>query len=154
MTYERTYMMTIFEFTDERHDECCGAELPTKAYAGDAAWDLRLCTPYSSEPLAPMERRLFGTGVRLIEGSIDGNVGLICPRSGLATKSGVTVLNAPGVLDSGFRGEICVNLINLSDKSVVLMKGDRIAQLVVVPSVGWTDEGAVRGEGGHGSSGR
>lgn len=146
--------MTIFEFTDEDHDKCCGAELPSKAYAGDAAWDLKLCTTYSAEPLAPMERRLFGTGVRLIDGAIDGNVGLICPRSGLATKSGITVLNAPGVLDSGFRGEICVNLINLSDRSAVIMRGDRIAQLVVVPLVGWSNEGTVRGSGGHGSSGR
>lgn len=146
--------MTIFEFTDERQDQCCGAVLPTKSHAGDAGWDLRLNTMYSTEFLAPGERRLFSTGVRLIDGSIDGAVGLVCPRSGLAVKHGITVLNSPGIVDAKFRGEILVNLINLSDKSVTIRNGDRIAQLVVVPVVGWTNEGEERGSGGHGSSGR
>lgn len=128
------------------------AVVPTKAHAGDAGWDLT----YSDEEtwLDPGERWLFGTNLRLAEGAIDAGVGLICPRSGLAHKKGVTVLNSPGVVDSSYRGEIKVNLVNLSNEPVDITQGDRIAQLVVVPVLGWTNDGNERGDGGHGSSGR
>lgn len=145
--------MTIFEFTA---DASATALLPTKAHQNDAGWDLYLDT---DEPvyLYPMQRKLCPTGVRLVDGAIDNAVGLICPRSGLAHKSGVTVLNAPGVLDQGYTGEIMVNLISFNEDVVRLEGGDRIGQLVFVPLLvtGSNDSTLmIRGEGGHGSSGR
>ena len=131
--------------------------LPGPAYAhpGDAGADL-----FAAEDveLAPGERRLVRTGVAI--GLPDGFVGLVHPRSGLATRLGVTVLNAPGTVDAGYRGEIMVNLVN-HDRVITakISRGDRIAQLVVqrVEHANFVvvDELSEtrRGAGGHGSTG-
>lgn len=136
--------MTFFEVIDP------SATLPTVAHVGDAGWDLA-ANEYTT--IMPHSWKLVGTGVKLIEGALDTQVGLVCPRSGLAAKKGVTVLNGPGILDQGFTGEIKVNLINHSDKPFLVEPGDRIAQLVVVPAVIGIG-GGVRGANGHGSSGK
>lgn len=127
------------------------------AYAnpGDAGADL---TASEAVTLEPGERRLVGTGVRVA--LPEGTVGMVTPRSGLAFRAGLSIVNAPGIVDSGYRGEIKVCLINLDGESPIQIEaGDRIAQLVVVPVVRATfvrvealDE-TVRGEGGYGSTG-
>lgn len=97
------------------------------AHAGDAGADL--CTRVHVQ-LAPFERALVPTGIAIALPA--GYVGLVHPRSGLAVKQGVTVLNAPGTIDAGYRGEIMVPLINLDPThSVEFEPGDRIAQLVI-----------------------
>ncbi|WEV73470.1 dUTP diphosphatase [Bifidobacterium sp. ESL0798] len=125
------------------------------AHAGDAGADLT-CT--RDVELKPFERALVPTGVSIA--LPNGYVGLVHPRSGLAIKSGVTVLNAPGTIDAGYRGEIKVPLINLDpEHTVVLHAGDRIAQLVIqryvearfVPAT--TLPGSDRAERGFGSTG-
>lgn len=138
---------------DVRLDD--GGELPAYARAGDAGVDLR-CT--SDVALEPGERILVGTGVSIA--LPPDTVGLITPRSGLAARLGLGIVNAPGVVDSGYRGEILVCLVN-HDPSVPirLRAGDRIAQLVVMPFipaefvlVSALDE-TERGSGGYGSTG-
>ena len=102
------------------------AVLPTYAHVGDAGMDL-----YADEDimLGSETWNVISTGVAM---SIpEGYVGLIHPRSGLAAKHGITVLNAPGTIDAGYRGEIKVILLNGTDKDFVVRRGDRIAQLVV-----------------------
>ena len=102
------------------------AALPTYAHVGDAGMDL-----YADEDivLGYETWKVVSTGVAM---SIpEGYVGLIHPRSGLAAKHGITVLNAPGTIDAGYRGEIKVILLNGTDKDFVVRRGDRIAQLVV-----------------------
>ena len=102
------------------------AVLPTYAHVGDAGMDL-----YADEDiiLGNETWNVISTGVAM---SIpEGYVGLIHPRSGLAAKHGITVLNAPGTIDAGYRGEIKVILLNGTDKDFVVRRGDRIAQLVV-----------------------
>lgn len=102
------------------------AVLPTYAHVGDAGMDL-----YADEDimLGNETWNVVSTGVAM---SIpEGYVGLIHPRSGLAAKHGITVLNAPGTIDAGYRGEIKVILLNGTDKDFVVRRGDRIAQLVV-----------------------
>lgn len=129
--------------------------LPTYARPGDAGADLRAT---SDIVLAPGQRALIGTGVRLA--LPDGQVGLITPRSGLAARHGLSIVNAPGIIDSGYRGEIKVCLVNLDPRETVrLSAGDRIAQLLVMPfatasfiEVDTLDE-TVRGDGGYGSTG-
>lgn len=105
-----------------------GGVLPTHALGGDAGVDLA-----SAEDvvLRPLERKLVRTGLRVA--IPEGYVGMVCPRSGLALNNGVTVLNAPGIIDSGYRGEVGVVLVNLSLDKVSFLSGSRIAQLVVVP---------------------
>lgn len=99
---------------------------PHYARAGDAGADLRA----SSHVLIPPSGRVVvGTGVRIALPA--GLVGLVHPRSGLAAKHGITVLNAPGTVDSGYRGEILVTLYNSSDEEFEVNIGDRIAQLVI-----------------------
>jgi len=129
--------------------------LPAYAHPGDAGADL-----VSAEDvvLAPGERRLVHTGVAVA--LPDGFVGLVHPRSGLAARLGVTVLNAPGTVDAGYRGEILVNLVNHDPAHTVkISRGDRIAQLLVqrVERVVFlaVDElpDSARGAGGHGSTG-
>jgi len=128
------------------------ATLPTRANESDAGWDL-----YASESLSipPNGRTLVGTSVSLAISS--GSVGLIWPRSGLAVKHGIDVF--AGVIDAGYRGEIKVCLFNSSDKTVEIMEGDRIAQLLVqkINNVIFKESNnlsnTVRGEGGFGSSG-
>lgn len=129
--------------------------LPTYARPGDAGADLRAT---SDIVLAPGQRALIGTGVRLA--LPDGQVGLITPRSGLAARHGLSIVNAPGIIDSGYRGEIKVCLVNLDpEHAVEISAGDRIAQLVVMPftvaqfdAVEELDE-TERGSGGYGSTG-
>ena len=132
-------------------------DLPMPAYAhpGDAGADL---VAAEDVELAPGERRLVPTGIAVA--LPDGYVGLVHPRSGLAHRLGVTVLNAPGTVDAGYRGEILVNLVNHDPAATVrIARGDRIAQLLVqrveraafhvVEELPET----VRGAGGHGSTG-
>jgi dUTP pyrophosphatase len=128
---------------------------PAYAHPGDAGADLLAAEDVT---LQPGERRLVGTGVRVA--LPEGTVGLVTPRSGLAARAGLSIVNAPGVIDSGYRGEISVCLINLDPMAPVEIRaGDRIAQLVVVPFVTATfvpvedlDE-TPRGDGGYGSTG-
>ncbi len=107
--------------------------------------------------LAPLERRLVPTGV-FIE-IPPGYEAQVRPRSGLALKQGLTVLNSPGTIDSDYRGEIKVILINLGEKDCVIQRGDRIAQLVISPVIqadfirSGSLESSKRGEGGFGSTG-
>ena len=104
-----------------------GLPLPAYAHDGDAGADL-----YAREGvlLEPGERRLVPTGVAIA--LPDGYVGLVHPRSGLAAKVGLSIVNAPGTVDSGYRGEIKVCLINLDPRTPIrLERGDRIAQLVI-----------------------
>ena len=132
-----------------------GVPAPQYARDGDAGADL--ATTENVE-IAPGERVLVGTGVALALPA--GWVGLVHPRSGLAARHGLTIVNAPGTVDSGYRGEILVNLVNLDPReSFTVRVGDRIAQLLVQqvarPTLVETDSlpGSVRGETGHGSSG-
>jgi dUTP pyrophosphatase len=129
--------------------------LPTYAHPGDAGADL---TTTVDVRLAPGERALVPTGLALA--LPEGYVGLVHPRSGLAIRSGLSIVNAPGTVDAGYHGEIKVALVNLDHhEAIELRRGDRIAQLVVqrVDRARFveTDElpGSARGEGGHGSTG-
>jgi dUTP pyrophosphatase len=135
-----------------------GADLPLPAYATpqSAGMDL-LAAVDAPTTLAPGERRLIPTGIVLALPA--GFEAQVRPRSGLALRHGVTVLNSPGTIDADFRGEIGVILVNLGQAPVTIARGDRIAQLVVAPvaRVSW-DEGdalaeTVRGAGGFGSTG-
>lgn len=130
-------------------------EPPSYAHPGDAGADLRARESFT---LGPGERMLVPTGVAVA--LPEGYVGLVHPRSGLATKHGITVVNAPGTVDAGYRGEIKVTLLNTDlHASMTFERGDRIAQLVIqrveravfVP-VDSLDESA-RGTGGFGSTG-
>jgi dUTP pyrophosphatase len=133
------------------------AKVPARAYAGDAGYDL---TSAEGVVLAPGERAVVRTGIAV---SIpDGYAGLVLPRSGLSVRHGISLINAPGLIDSGYRGEIMVPLINHDrEKTFEVEPGMRIAQLVLVPateakfvSVELLEESADgRGEGGFGSSG-
>ncbi len=131
-------------------------ELPLPAYArpGDAGLDLRTS---ESVKLEPGERRLVPTGLAIA--IPEGHAGFVLPRSGLAMQKGVTVLNAPGLIDSGYRGELQVLLINHGPAVVAIERGERIAQLVIQPvaharlvEVERLPD-SVRGEGGFGSTG-
>ena len=130
------------------------AVLPAYAHAGDAGLDL---TALQAHHLEPGERVAAPTGLAVA--IPDGWVGLVHPRSGLALRHGLTVANAPGTIDAGYRGEVKVLLVNLGAEGVDIEVGDRIAQLVLqrvgraqvvevdaLPSTG-------RGEGGFGSTG-
>ena len=134
--------------------------LPARAHDGDAGVDL-----YSAEnvELLPGQRALVSTGIAVA--IPQGMVGLVHPRSGLAARLGLSIVNTPGTIDAGYRGEIKVSLINLDPATpIVLRRGDRIAQLVVqrvelpeLVEVTSFDEAGMadttRGQGGHGSSG-
>jgi dUTP pyrophosphatase len=131
------------------------AELPAQAHEGDAGLDL--CSTIDVEVL-PGERAMVPTGLSVA--IPDGHAGLVLPRSGLASRQGLTLANAPGLIDSGYRGEITCAVVNLDrDQAVKIRKGDRIAQLVVValPQIlpSWVDElpPSTRGDGGFGSTG-
>lgn len=133
-----------------------GHELPSYAHPGDAGADLR-----STEALVipPGERRTVGTGVAIA--LPDGYVGLVHPRSGLAAKHGITVLNSPGTVDAGYRGEIKVTLLNTDlNHAFKIEAGDRIAQLIIqqVVRANFVKVDRLpdshRGQGGFGSSGR
>jgi dUTP pyrophosphatase len=131
------------------------ADVPTYSTEGDAGADL---TSVAELTLAPGERALVPTGIALA--LPPGTVGLVHPRSGLAARHGITVVNAPGTVDSGYRGEILVNLVNLDPREPFTVRvGDRIAQLVVQHHLhadfDVTDSlpDSARGETGHGSTG-
>lgn len=133
------------------------AELPLPSYAhpGDAGADL--VTAVDVE-LAPGERATVGTGIAVA--LPDGYAAFVQPRSGLAARHGVTLVNAPGTVDAGYRGEIKVTLINTDPKEPVrFQRGDRIAQLVIqrVERAAFHEAadlpGSARGAGGHGSTG-
>ena len=131
------------------------ATLPTRAYPGDAGLDL-----YALEAgvIAPGERASVRTGIAVE--IPDGEAGLVLPRSGLAARHGIALVNAPGLIDSGYRGEIRVLLLNTDPSAPFeIGSGDRIAQLLLVkvqtPQVEEVEDLAVseRGAGGFGSSG-
>jgi len=132
-----------------------GLEAPSYAHPGDAGADLRA---REDVVLRPGERKLVPTGVSI--SLPDGFVALIHPRSGLATKHGLTIVNAPGTVDAGYRGEISVTLLNTDlTQDIELRRGDRIAQMVIqrveYAQFVRVDEldGTVRGAGGFGSTG-
>ena len=132
------------------------AALPSSQHPGDAGLDL--CAAVAAV-VAPGERAMVPTGLAVAIPA--GHAGLVLPRSGLASKQGLTLANAPGLIDAGYRGEVVCAVINLDRHEAVRIEpGDRIAQLVIValPSVepGWVDElpASERGEGGFGSTGR
>lgn len=139
------------------HIKLLDPELPAPAYAkpGDAGADLRSRIDFELEP---GERALVPTGVAIA--LPEGYVGLVHPRSGLATKNGITIVNAPGTVDSGYRGELMVTLLNTDKtKSFHVQRGDRIAQLVIQKYKHATFtvvdelEQTERGSSGFGSSG-
>ena len=131
------------------------ARAPERAHADDAGLDLRAIEPVE---LGPGERAGVGTGLAVA--IPPGHAGLVLPRSGLAAKHGISLVNAPGLIDPGYRGELRVLLLNTDRRQAVRIgPGDRIAQLLVVPfatlepvegELGETE----RGTGGFGSSGR
>lgn len=132
-------------------------ELPLPAYAhpGDAGADL--CAR-EDVVLEPGERKLVPTGIAMV--LPDGYVGLVHPRSGLAHRSGLSIVNAPGTIDAGYRGEVAVCLVNLDPVTPIkLRRGDRIAQLVIqqVATAAFVEveelPDSSRGAGGHGSTG-
>jgi dUTP diphosphatase len=105
------------------------AVLPERAYSGDAGLDLSACEQVE---LRPGERALVGTGLAVA--IPDGHAGFVQPRSGLASRHGITIVNAPGLVDSGYRGELRVVLLNTDrEQTFVVEPGMRIAQLVVLP---------------------
>jgi dUTP pyrophosphatase len=129
--------------------------LPSYAKGGDAGADLTTTIDFT---LAPGERQLVPTGIAIA--LPDGYVALVHPRSGLALKSGITLVNAPGTVDAGYRGEISCILINHDrSESISFKKGDRIAQLVIqkVERADFIElsklPGSGRGSGGFGSTG-
>ncbi|WP_037333466.1 dUTP diphosphatase [Saccharomonospora piscinae] len=129
--------------------------VPSYAHPGDAGADL---VTTSDVRLEPGERTVVGTGVAVA--LPDGYAGFVHPRSGLAARTGLSIVNAPGTVDAGYRGEIRVCLVNLDPREpIALRRGDRIAQLVVqrveraeFVEVEQLDE-TVRGAGGYGSTG-
>ncbi len=132
------------------------ARLPTRAHEGDAGLDLYAC---ESAHIGPGERWSVGTGVGVE--IPEGHAGLVLPRSGLARDHGIALVNSPGLIDSGYRGELRVLLLNTDPAETFRVEpGDRIAQLVLTPIA--TPEVAevptltesMRGGGGFGSSGR
>jgi dUTP pyrophosphatase len=132
------------------------AVLPTRAHAGDAGLDLYSC---EAAHIGPGERWSIGTGVGVEIPA--GHAGLVLPRSGLARDHGISLVNSPGLIDSGYRGELRVLLLNNDPAETFRVeRGDRIAQLVLVPiALATPTETAVladssRATGGFGSSGR
>jgi len=132
-----------------------GAKPPEYATPGSAGMDLRSVETFE---LQPMERRLARTGLRIAVP--EGYEAQVRPRSGLALKHGLSMVNTPGTIDSDYRGELGVILINLGQEVVKISAGDRIAQLVICPvarveiTVVEDLDDTERGEGGFGSTGR
>jgi dUTP pyrophosphatase len=131
------------------------APLPSYAHPGDAGLDLAAAV---DAEVGPGERAMIPTGVAVA--IPPGHAGLVLPRSGLASREGLTLANSPGLIDAGYRGEVTCSVVNLDrERAVSIKRGDRIAQLVIVavPLVepNWTEElpPSERGEGGFGSSG-
>ena len=136
-----------------------GLALPSYATDHSAGMDLRAAVP-EDDPmvLSPGERVLVPTGIQIALPT--GHEGQVRPRSGLAVKHGITVLNSPGTIDADYRGEVKVILINLGNEPFTITRGERIAQLVVArhETVQWRSSEdlaeTVRGEGGFGHTGR
>ncbi len=135
-------------------------DLPLPAYRSAEAAGLDLCAHVGADAaltLPPGERQLVGTGIRVAIPRF--HEGQIRPRSGLALEHGLTVLNAPGTIDSDYRGEVKVLLVNLGDRPVAIRRGMRIAQLVIAPvaratvTVVESLAETARGTGGFGSTG-
>jgi dUTP pyrophosphatase len=148
--------MVQVAITRLKHGE--GLPLPDYASAGSAGLDLRAATPADQPILMPPgERRSIGTGLAIALPS--GYEAQVRPRSGLALEHGITCLNSPGTIDSDYRGEIRVILINLGQTSFTVRRGDRIAQLVIarVAQAQWHEQATLnhtlRGGSGFGSSG-
>ena len=133
-----------------------GATLPSRAHEGDAGLDLYAC---EAAHIGPGERWSVGTGIAIEVP--EGHAGFVLPRSGLARKQGISLVNSPGLIDAGYRGEIGVLLLNNDPADVFMVEpGDRIAQLVIAP-VALAEPLEVdsladtaRGDGGFGSTGR
>jgi dUTP pyrophosphatase len=134
-----------------------GAILPTYATEGAAGLDLHAALE-APRLLPPGERAAIATGIAIA--LPPGHEGQVRPRSGLAAKHGISVVNAPGTIDEDYRGEVQVLLINLGREPYTIQPGDRIAQLVVAPvtrvqvTAVEALEGTARGHGGFGSTGR
>lgn len=132
-------------------------ELPTYATVSSAGLDLKAVLA-EAVTLAPLERKIIGTGLKIA--LPEGFEAQVRPRSGLAAKHGITVLNAPGTIDADYRGEIGVILVNLSNEPFTVEPGERIAQLVIAQytQIQWTLvnnlEETERGAGGFGSTGK
>ena len=149
--------MTKIAVAITRLQHAQGLPLPSYETAGAAGMDLRAAVdaPLS---LQPGERALLPTGIAIA--LPEGFEAQVRPRSGLAVKHGITVLNSPGTIDSDYRGEIKVPLINHGDEAFLIQRGERIAQMVIAPvtrvsfeEVATLDE-TKRGAGGFGSTGR
>jgi dUTP pyrophosphatase len=132
------------------------AQAPRRAHPGDAGFDL--CAAESAR-IEPGERAGVGTGIAVE--IPEGSAGLVLPRSGLAARHGISVVNAPGLIDAGYRGEVRVLLLNTDKAEAFAVEpGDRIAQLVIVEVAGGEPveaeslEESARGDGGFGSTGR
>jgi len=133
-----------------------GVKLPSRAHPGDAGLDLHAA---EAATLAPGERASVGTGIAVE--IPPGHAGLVLPRSGLAARHGIALVNAPGLIDSGYRGEIHVLLLNTDpERAFVVQPGDRIAQLLLTavteaePTEATELAASTRAEGGFGSTGR
>jgi len=132
-------------------------ELPTYATVSSAGLDLKAVLA-EAVTLAPLERKIIGTGLKIA--LPEGYEAQVRPRSGLAAKHGITVLNAPGTIDADYRGEIGVILVNLSNEPFTVEPGERIAQLIIAQytQIQWTLvnnlEETERGAGGFGSTGK
>jgi dUTP pyrophosphatase len=136
-----------------------GLPLPAYETAGSAGMDLRAAIAEDAPVvLVPLQRALIPTGLKIAVPA--GFEAQVRPRSGLALKHGLTCLNSPGTIDSDYRGEVGVILVNLSDTPFEVRRGERIAQLVFTPCVqlSWSQteslDSTTRGEGGFGSTGR
>lgn len=131
-----------------------GVPIPSYEHPGDAGADLVTTVDAT---LAPGERALLPTGIAIA--LPEGYAAFVHPRSGLAVRYGVSLVNAPGTVDAGYRGEIKVSVINLGAAAVAFHRGDRIAQLVIQPVVRARFHeverlpGSARGDGGFGSTG-
>lgn len=132
------------------------AELPAHAHPGDGGLDLRALVAVE---VGPGERAMIPTGLAVA--IPEGWAGLVLPRSGLASRDGLTLANSPGLIDAGYRGEIVCAVVNLDRRrAVAISAGERIAQLVIIPIPAVRPEWAAelppsgRGTGGFGSTGR
>lgn len=136
-----------------------GRDLPLPEYMSDGASGLDLLAAVDGPvTLAPGERRLIPTGLRLAVPK--GYEAQVRPRSGLALRHGITLLNSPGTIDADYRGEVAVILVNFGEEPFTVSRGERVAQLVVAPvaQAVWDEEAeldaTLRGTGGFGHTGR
>ena len=131
-------------------------ELPNYATIGSAGMDLRANLPDGIVEMKPMERKMIHTGIYIQ--LPEGYEAQIRPRSGLAIKNGISIINCVGTIDSDYIGEVCILLINLSDEKFIIKNGDRIAQMIInkYETCEWNIkeelEKTERGEGGFGST--